>query len=128
MDMTNHPLIGKRIENADNEQPCGVVAHLYPDVDGDPLAILVTDSGDIKPVALWRAGWRIVTPKPTATAAPEPDADGWIPLDGTRFPDVEPDAKIVVKFREGTEDEYRANTVGYFHSGGRYDVLAWRRA
>jgi hypothetical protein len=125
MDTTNHTLIGKRIEHANGIG--GIVTHIGTDADGDFTALLITDAGDLHPTGIHR-GWRIVTPEPTATAAPEPDADGWIPLDGTRFPDVEPDAKIVVKFREGTENEYRANTVGYFHSGGRYDVLAWRRA
>mgnify|MGYP006936540397 CR=1 FL=1 len=72
-----------------------------------------------------------------AAAAPSQEDDGknvdgnpWIPLDGTRFPDVEPGAHIFVWTRnEQRKDEARKATVfDYEYSGGGNDIIAWRRA
>jgi hypothetical protein len=128
MDTTNHPLIGRRIEYLGGKGTGGVVAYLYQDGDGDPCALVITDTGNIKPVELGSTGWRVVTPEPTATAAPEPDDDGWIPLDGTRFPDVEPGASITIKCRGGDTATDFATTWRYTHNGRDLDIIAWRRA
>jgi len=127
MDMTNHPLIGKRIEYLAGKGTGGVVAHLYQDEDGDPCALVITDTGNIKPVGLGSTGWRIVTPKPTATASPEPDADGWIPLDGTR-PTAPGRADIVIQCRDGLQLPGTVDSFDYRHNGNNDDAVAWRRA
>ena len=125
MDTTNHPLIGQRIEHA--KAIGGVVAYIGIDADGDFVAILVTDTGDLKRANIWMDGWRIVTPKPTATTAPEPDADGWIPLDGTRFPDVAPGGHITVKFLGGFTRTGPADGFAYERAGVQSDIIAWKR-
>jgi hypothetical protein len=56
------------------------------------------------------------------------DGNPWIPLDGHSFPNVSPDADIIVRHRDGTGYKYRADSVTYRHSDSGYDVLAWRRA
>ncbi len=128
MNTTDHPLIGKRIERVSGKGSPMTVAHVYMERE---LRVVVIDGGGVirnEPLATWN--WRIITDEPTATAAPEPDTDGWIPLDGTRFPDVEPDAHINIWVRSGRpiEDAGRATVFDFGHSGGGNDIMAWKRA
>jgi hypothetical protein len=131
MTTTNHPLIGKRIEHkTDMASPC-TVAHIFTNADSEVCALVVMDDGSIDNVWLGGPNWRIVTPEPAAeptTAAPQPDADSWIPLDGTRFPDVAPGVNIKVKFRNGEQSKGTAGNWAYTHPGDDLDIIAWRRA
>jgi hypothetical protein len=127
MDTNNHPLIGKRIEHKTGmAEPC-TVAHVFTNADSDVCALVIMDDGAIDNVWLGGPNWRIVTPKPTATAAPEPDADGWIPLDGTR-PHAPGRADIVIKCRDGLQIPGTVDSFDYRHNGNNDDAVAWRRA
>ena len=130
MDTNNHPLIGKLIERVSGKGSPMTVAHVYMKHE---LRVVVIDGGGVissEPLANWN--WRIVTPDPAAeptTAAPQPDADGWIPLDGSRFPDVPADVRIAVRLRDG--GEFKGSKAGdweYSHTGGDIDIIAWKRA
>jgi len=58
------------------------------------------------------------------------DGNPWIPLDGTRFPDVEPGAHIFVwtRNRRNNDEVNKATVLDYEHSGGGNDITAWKRA
>ncbi len=123
----DHPLIGKRIEHVKGTDPGGVVVLVFVDLDAEPRVIIAKDDGCLYTAWFGGTGWRIVTPKPTATASPEPDADGWIPIDGTR-PTAPGRADIVIRCRDGLQIPGTVDSFDYRHNGNNDDAVAWRRA
>ena len=131
MSTTNHPLIGRRTEATFDESGRYATVLDVRFHNGGFFLLVENQEGVLIEHEVGDRWWRIVTPDPAAestTAAPQPDADGWIPLDGTRFPDVDPGVRIEVKFRDGTDDVDAAGGWSYAHKGCENDIIAWRRA
>jgi hypothetical protein len=131
MTTNSHPLIGKRIEATFNESGRQATVLDVRFHEGGFYLLVENQDGVIIEHEVGDRWWRTVTPDSAAeptTAAPQPDADGWIPLDGTRFPDVEPSAEIVVRFRHGKDDSGPAGEWDYPHTGSAVNIIAWKRA